>query len=79
MRFEMRTIDEKLNNLTKLIEEINNNLKSKNHESDITDNYQFDLDLSINSFDQLDELEIKFISDKTFRAYSVFITYYLNS
>jgi len=73
MKFEIRTIDEKLNNLTKLIEESNNNLKSKNYETDITDNYQFDLDLPINSLDQLDELEIKLISDKTYRAYLVFI------
>jgi len=73
MKFEIRTIDEKLNNLTKLIEESNNNLKSKNYETDITDNYQFDLDLPINSIDQLNELEIKLISDKTYRAYLVFI------
>jgi len=51
MKFEVCTIDEKLNNLTKLIEESNNNLKSKNYEAGITDNYQFDLDLPINSLD----------------------------
>jgi len=77
MKFEIRTVDEKLNNLTKLIEESNNNLKSKNYETDVTHNYQFDLDLPINSLDQLDELEIKLISDKTYRAHLVFISIYI--
>jgi len=74
MKFEIRTIDEKLNNLTKRIEESNINLKLKIYETDVTDNYQFDLDLPINSLDQLDELEIKLISDKTYRAHLVFIS-----
>ncbi|CAI6376615.1 unnamed protein product [Macrosiphum euphorbiae] len=72
MKFEIRTIDEKLNNLTQLVEENNNNLKSKINETDISDNYQFDdIDLPINSLDMLDNLEIKLMNDKTYRAHLV--------
>lgn len=77
MKFEIRTIDEKLNNLTQLLEENNNNLKSKINDADISDYYQFNLDLPINSLDMLDELEIKLINDKTYRTYLVFILVYI--
>ena len=78
MKFEIRTIDEKLNNLTQLVEENNNNLKSKINETDISDNYQFDdIDLPINSLDMLDNLEIKLMNDKTYRAHLVFILLFI--
>lgn len=55
------------------MEDSNNNLKSKINDTDISDNYQFDLDLPINSLDMLDELEIKLMSDNTYRAHLVII------
>jgi len=78
MKFKIRTIDEKLNNLTQLVEENNNNLKSKINETDISDNYQFDdIDLPINSLDMLDNLQIKLMNDKTYRAHLVFILLFI--
>lgn len=65
LKFEMRTINEKLNMIVKLVED---DKRSVSADTGYLEFSQFDNDFPINSYEELINVETKIAEDKTYRA-----------
>lgn len=65
LKFEMRTINEKLNMIVKLVEDDKRSVSADTEYSDFS---QFDNDFPINSYEELINVETKIAEDKIYRA-----------
>lgn len=72
LKYEMRSMDEKINIILKLAED--EKISSISQETATFSQFsQFDNELPIKTYDELIEIESKIASDKTYRSYFVSI------
>jgi len=68
IKFEMRSMDEKLNMILKIVEDHQKMSYDNEKNADLFD---FDIDLPIKSFEDLDDIENKIANNKTYRLHLV--------